>query len=193
MRAPGLFGSKRSESRNSLSRGFSCVRLARHPKPIFVRLAAFEDRPSKCHRARDTAIFINEPNPTEAQRNRRFFNSLPFAGTRFNGASKSLEKHWLPLVFPHVYLVTPQKTKPSAATARIISPPKRSSFCRKDWHSCGRVAMLNGCHIWNRRLGKELMCNLYSITTNQAVSLEASAVQPTLARTERKSASPSAR
>ena len=99
----GLFGSKRSESRNSLSRRFSCVRLARHPKPIFARLAAFEDRPSKCHRASDTAILINEPNPTETQRNRRFFNSLPFAGSRFNGPSKSLEKHWLPLVFPHLY------------------------------------------------------------------------------------------
>ena len=28
--------------------------------------------------------------------------------------------------------------------------------------------MLNGYHIWSKRLGKELMCNLYSITTNQA-------------------------
>src|SRR6267154_3156159 len=97
----GLFGSKRSESRNGLSRRFSCVRLARHPKPIFTRLAAFEDRPSKRHRASNTAILINKPNPTEAQRNRRFFNSLPFARTGFNGPPKSFEQHELPLLLPH--------------------------------------------------------------------------------------------
>src|SRR3954471_15140076 len=90
-----LFGSKRSESRNSLSRRFSCVRLARHPKPIFTRLAAFEDRARKCHPASYIIIFITEPNPTEAQRNRRFFNSLPFAWTRIDGPAKSLE-HGLP-------------------------------------------------------------------------------------------------
>src|SRR3954451_15191930 len=99
----GLFVSKHPERRNSLSRRFSRVRLARHPKSIFTRLAAFEDGPSKCHRASDIVIFINEPNPTEAQRNRRFFNSLPFARIRINGAAKSLE-HWFPLVFPQVYL-----------------------------------------------------------------------------------------
>ena len=117
-----LFGSKRSEGCNSLSRRFSCVRLARHPKPIFTRLAAFEDRPSKCHRASDIAIFINEPNPTEAQRNRRFFNSLPFAGTRFNGPPKSLEQHALAsLVFPHSIVIA--KIQPSSG--RLHAPPVR--------------------------------------------------------------------
>src|SRR6266550_6448255 len=50
---------------------------ARHPPPIFARLAALEDSPSPSQGAGDIAIFIYQPNTSSAQGDGRLIDSFP--------------------------------------------------------------------------------------------------------------------